>query len=109
MTLRFIFGVALGLALLSGGGIGYTLVRSADSTVSPVARHQCNLVRMDAGWVLREMLSDNRLDREVGHGVYDRVLLQQRVCNLFTAPSVVDCDNDGCRAAAMASAQLVMP
>jgi len=105
---RFMFGIVLGLGLIVGAGIGYTLARSSDH-ISPTVRRQCELARMDAGWVLREMLSDGELDREVGHGVYDRVLLQQRICNLFTAPSVVACDNDGCRAATMASAQIVMP
>lgn len=106
---RFMFGIVLGLGLIAGAWVGYTLARSSEDRVSPTVRHQCELARMDAGWVLREMLSTGELDREVGHGVYDRVLLQQRICNLFTAPSVVACDNDGCRAATMASAQIVMP
>lgn len=105
---RFMLGIVLGIGLIVGAGIGYALALPTDR-VSPTLRNQCKLARMDAGWVIREMLSDGRLDREVGRGIYDRVLLEQRVCNLFTAPSVVACADDGCRAATMASAQLVMP
>lgn len=76
---------------------------------SRAARRQCELARMDAAMLVGFMFSPSALDRDSVHGVYDYVRLEQRQCALFTVPAIFHCQTDGCRAAELASMNVVMP
>lgn len=79
------------------------------AAVNAVTRDRCASARLDAGWVVGLLLSDKPGDRAAAGRVYDRVLLEQRVCALLTSPFIVDCHDDGCRAATLAEYQLLLP
>lgn len=96
------------VALAAGSGLAaYRVIRVRETPRAIPQR--CVDARMDSEFVLRWMLSPGTLNRQAASRAYDYVLWEQRSCTLFTAPIELNCNDDGCRAAALLVGQVTIP